>query len=339
MMRKGFSRGLTRASIAVLWALFIIGAVWLSSKLSFTPRPTITILTWSDLVDPAYVRAFEEKHGVSVVLRFYASNEELIAKMRSTQGRAGDLIIPSDYAVAQLIKEGLVKQLDHTRLPEYTSLNAALLNQSFDPGNQYSLPYMWDIVGIGYVEGALSEAERERGWGVVFDPPVGNVIMVNDPIEAIELAALYGRISDAPTTSEWVDAVTSILKKQRPFVEAYSNFRSDYALATRSVPVAVSTTTYARRAMRTFSHIRFFIPEEGSFMNIENLSISSATAHEAIVYELINFLTTDASMIHHSTLYTISSARTAPQDMSRYRFFKDRLTDQEKFALWIAIKS
>lgn len=339
MVRKKLIRLALRSAIALFWAVLIIGGLFVASRFSFSTRPVITILTWGDLIDPAYVRAFEEQHAVTVAIRYYASNEELIAKMRSTNGTAGDLIVPSDYAVARLIAEGLLLPLDHTSLTGWRGIDPAFLDRSFDPGNRYSIPYMWDAVGIGYVDGAVSDEEVARGWGMVFEPRAGKVVMVNDPVEAIELAAAYRELLDEPLTREVQAEILDTLKRQRPFVEAYSNFRSDYALATRSVPVAVMTTTYAERAARTFSHVRFFVPAQARFMNIENFSISAATKNKELVYDLINFLTTKESFAHHSDLYTMRSVVHAPADIDDYRFFTDRLPDQEKFALWISVKS
>jgi spermidine/putrescine transport system substrate-binding protein len=291
------------------------------------------------LIDPQYIRVFEDAHAVTVVIRYYGSNEELIAKMRSTNGAAADLVVPSDYAVARLIAEKLLLPLDHEALQSLNHSDPAFLDRSFDPENRYSVPYMWDAVGIGYVEGALTQADRLRGWGAVFAPRESTVVMVNDPVEAIALAAAYRDLLDEPFTPDVRDEITEALKAQRPFVEAYSNFRSDYALATRSVPLAVMTTTYAERAARTFPHVRFFVPPEGRFMNIENFSVSVATKNRQVVYDLINFLTTHESLIYHSDLYTMRSVLSAPADIDEYRFFNDQLSDQEKFDLWISVKS
>lgn len=339
MVRKKLIRVALRSAIALFWAALIIGCLIVASRFSFSTRPVITILTWSDLIDPLYLRAFEEQYKVTVAIRYYASNEELIAKMRSTQGTAGDLIVPSDYAVARLVAEGLLLPLDHAAVTEWKNIDPAFLDRSFDIGNRYSIPYMWDAVGIGYVDEAVSDEDLARGWGMVFEPQAGKVVMVNDPVEAIELAAAYREVLDEPLTPEVRTEILETLKRQRPFVEAYSNFRSDYALATRSVPVAVMTTTYAERAARTFGHVRFFIPEQARFMNIENFSLSAATKHTELVYALINFLTKKESFAHHSDLYTTRSVVRAPADIEEYRFFADRLPDQEKFALWISVKS
>ena len=62
-----------------------------------------------------------------------------------------DLITPSDWMVAKLIRFGYLQPLDKSLLPNWTA-NAqdVLKNPWYDPGNVYSVPWQAGIVGIAY---------------------------------------------------------------------------------------------------------------------------------------------------------------------------------------------
>jgi spermidine/putrescine transport system substrate-binding protein len=63
-------------------------------------------------------------------------------------------------------REGLVQKLDKSRLRNLGNLNPRLLNQPYDPDNQYSIPYLWGTTGIAYDanKGVLPAALRDAVW-------------------------------------------------------------------------------------------------------------------------------------------------------------------------------
>jgi len=113
-------------------------------------RPvTLHLFTWSDYTEESVVKEFERRFGVKVVTDTFGSNEELLAKLQG--GAAGyDVVVPSDYMVSILIKQGLLAELDHAKIPNLAHVYKHLKGLYYDPQNTYSLPYLWGTTGIGY---------------------------------------------------------------------------------------------------------------------------------------------------------------------------------------------
>ena len=79
----------------------------------------------------------------------YATNEELYAKLKG--GAASyDVIIPSDYMISKMIKEGMIQKLDMDNVPNFRYIMDNFRNMAYDPTNEYSVPYTWGTVGIIY---------------------------------------------------------------------------------------------------------------------------------------------------------------------------------------------
>ena len=79
----------------------------------------------------------------------FADNEELFAKFRN--GNPGfDLIVPTNDFVERFIVAGMLRELDHSRIPNMVNLDPAFADPAHDPGRRFSIPYMWGTVGIGY---------------------------------------------------------------------------------------------------------------------------------------------------------------------------------------------
>ena len=100
------------------------------------------------------------------------------------------MAVPSDYMLKILIPQGLVRPLDHGRLPHLKNLDPRFLNQQYDPGNGHSVPYLWGTTGIGYdktkVQAPVAPVDS---WAVLFDPRhAGRILMLDDQREVFGAA-------------------------------------------------------------------------------------------------------------------------------------------------------
>src|SRR4029453_13184705 len=101
-----------------------------------------------------------------------------------------DLVVPSDYMVRILSQLKLLRPIDKRRLKNVGNLDPRFLNQEFDPGNTYSLPYVWGTTGYGYAR------ERASGllhsWAPLFDARnAGQILMLDDMRECFAAALKY----------------------------------------------------------------------------------------------------------------------------------------------------
>ena len=269
------------------WTIrFIIVSIWivvffgfLSVPHLFRPlkddQPTLNIFSWPEVLSQETVEGFEKESGIKVKRHYYTSNEELLVKLKATEGKGYDLIIPSDYMVKKLIEEDLLKPLDLSQLNFTEHFNPRLINQPFDPKNTYSIPYIWEVLGFGINTEQFETLPFNPAWEEVFHPthPDTKISMINDPIEAIDCTArlLFG--DDTEMGTKEIAQIRTILKEQKPLVEAYAGVRGDYLLITKNCSVAVIPTSYALRATKDYKHIDYVVPKKYTFLTIENFCI------------------------------------------------------------------
>lgn len=263
----------------------------------------LSILTWGDILEPEVIRDFETTWGVKVHLSYYSSNEELLVKMKATEGDGYDILIPSDYAVAKLIENDLVMPLDTSKIENFSKIDPLLLNQFYDPHNTYSLPLEWEVFGFGYNKELLDMSQAS--WEALFNPNFNyKYVMSNDPNEAIQFASFYLFGPKLSLSLYELEIVIDLLSTARKRTEAYATFRSDYFLATKSVPLVVASSSYIWRSMKNFPFIGFKIPEEGSFITIENIALSKKTKNSALAHKFIDYILSDGSMKKHFETYS-----------------------------------
>ena len=349
-----------RSGVTFFWVVLIFCALyWPKWKVMKYDKNTINVFVWGDILEPSVVAEFEKESGIKINLSYYSSNEELLVKLKATQGEGYDLVIPSDYAVNVLIKEDLLKPLDRTKFEYWKTINPLLLGHYFDPTNTYSIPFEWELYGFGIDKDYFKLHPTEPSWGMIFDPNTVHykISMINDPIEAIEFASfyLYGFVESL--TPVQVQEVKQTLIRQKPWVAAYATFRGDYFLATRNVTTVVASTSYIWRTKRLFDFVGFVIPKEGSFITIENFCIPKPSPKEELVFRFINFLCSPKSVAAHfktfalfpSTLHALDvldideqAAKimlSTEEDFKKYHFVRNILPQHESRDIWVDVKT
>lgn len=104
------------------------------------------LFTWAEYDDPELLATFG-----NIEITIFNSNEEAIQKLVAAGGNNGfDVICPTGTYIPQLAAEGLLEELDLTRIPNFKNLDAAYVNQAWDPGNKYSVCKNWGSTGWIY---------------------------------------------------------------------------------------------------------------------------------------------------------------------------------------------
>ncbi|MCA9836799.1 MAG: spermidine/putrescine ABC transporter substrate-binding protein [Trueperaceae bacterium] len=110
---------------------------------------TLNVYNWTTYIAEDTIPNFEEACGVSVQYDTFPTDDDMLAKIR--QGNPGyDIVVPSSTVLVLMIEEGLVETLDKANIPNFANLDDTFLGLYFDPANDYSVPYQWGTIGIGY---------------------------------------------------------------------------------------------------------------------------------------------------------------------------------------------
>ena len=110
---------------------------------------TINVANWGEYmsIDEADMidvnDAFTQLTGIEVNYQTYASNETLYSKLNSG-GAAYDIVIPSDYMISKMIKEGMLQKINYENVPNLANIMPNFLNPDYDPENEYTVPYLWE---------------------------------------------------------------------------------------------------------------------------------------------------------------------------------------------------
>ncbi len=283
-------RSLIWGSGLVVMSFFAILGGCTSKKASgLSNTRFVNLAIWSNYIPQELIREFEQKQGVQIRVSNYSSNEELMAKLQ-TGASEYDVIVPSDYMVFAMIQLGLLKELDYALLKNTKSLDPRFLKKSYDPENQYSLPYDWGTTGI-----AIDHSQYPgmiQTWKELFEKPdlAGKISLLDDSREVIGAALKSLGYSLNSADPVQLNQAKELLFKSKTRVKAFTS-EPLTPLLSREIAVAqiFMSDALQARAMRG-GDIEYLVPKEGGTLWIDHLAIPKNAKHLKEAYLLVDFL-------------------------------------------------
>ncbi len=263
------------------------------SQNSPSKEKVLQLYCWTNYFSPQMIQAFEKKTNSKVIINYFSSNEELLAKLQA--GAKGyDLIVPSGYLIRALKTLNLIEPLGELNWPELKKLIPRASKPDYDPLHEYTIPYAWGTTGI-----AINRAKikgKVDSWAWVFNHPEfkGKITMLEDAPAVVGAALKYLGYSYNESRPEVFAKAKELLIKQKPLLKAYT-IEHDSFLVTGEVALAHIYSGDSLQIRKKNPHIEYVLPKEGSEIYMDNLAIPKGAASPDLAKEFIRF-TLDTKM-------------------------------------------
>jgi len=255
-------------------------------RLEVTSRQ-VNLFVWTEYIPQETIRCFEQVYGIRVNKDEYSSNEEMYAKL-SAGGANYDLIQPTDYFVPLLIRQGLLQELDKSRLPILDAMDPNYLNLDFDPGNVYSIPYQAGTDAI-IVNTAVVDP-IPQSFADLWNPAyAGRLVMIDDS-RAIIGATLLALGYDVNTTNpaELEEAKVKLAELARG-IKLFDSDSPKTALIAGDVDLGIVWTGEAVIAKREVPSFEYIYPTEGAILWQDNYAIPKDAPNLDAAYAWLNY--------------------------------------------------
>lgn len=292
-----------RGTVALV--LIILGV--LLSPLPARAQGVLNIYNWNDYIDEQTIRRFESETKIKIRYDVYDSNEVLDAKLRA--GRSGyDLVVPSASPfLAQQIPAKLYRQIDRAKLTNYAKLDPTLMRQleRYDPGNRYTIPWMWGTTGIGYNAASVLRAMPDApvySLRILFDPAVVTrfrgcgVVILDSPTDVFPAALAYLGLDPDSKSIDDLAKATDLLMKIRPFVRKFhgSEYINDLANGDACLVFGYSgdIKQAAKRAaeVKRGVSVEYAIPSEGALLWTDTWAIPADARNVDNAHRFLDFV-------------------------------------------------
>ena len=245
---------------------------------------------------------YEKTYGEKVKVNYstYASNEDMYAKL-SAGAAAYDVVIPSDYMIARMITEGMLRKINKENVPNLEYINLEMLfgdkNPYYDPTNEYSVPYTYGTVGIIYNTTRVSE-EDIGSWDLMWNEKYkGDILQFNNSRDAFMTAQLLlGYSVNSDNDEEWVAALNKLLE-QKEIVQGYV---MDEIFNKMENGSAAISAYYAGDFFTMYGDnedLAFFYPKEGTNIYVDAMCIPTCSQNPELAERYINFMLSEDAAI------------------------------------------
>jgi spermidine/putrescine-binding protein len=259
-----------------------------NDALAKNPDETLRVYNASEYMDMTTIRDFEKEYNIRVEYAEFESNEDMYREI-SRAPDAYDVLIPSDYMIDRLIKEGKLANLDRSKIPNIGNIAPEYLAPSYDPGNEYVVPYMTGTLGILYNK--KSAAEPVDSWTSLFDRRYKGEILMWDSMRDCIGATLkmLGYSVNSNDDGELSEA-KAYLQKQRPLVQKYGEEEIRDILIADEGTLAIVYSGEAKRAVDQNPNLAYVIPKEGSNKWVDGFVIMKNTRRSEASHKFIDFM-------------------------------------------------
>ncbi|WP_391208265.1 ABC transporter substrate-binding protein [Psychrobacillus sp. L4] len=276
-------------SIVIVCVLLFVANDYLDKSSGKAGSDTVTIYNWGEYIDPDLIKQFEEESGYRVIYETFDSNEAMMTKIEQG-GTSYDIAIPSEYAIEKMKKNHLLLPIDHSKIPNLKNIDPYFLNLSFDPKNEFSLPYFWGTVGIVY-NPSLLDGQTFESWETLWDPSLkGQVLLVDGAREVIGMGLNSLGYSLNSTDDKELQEASAKLKKLTPNVKAIIGDEVTQLMVNGEAPVALTWSGQAADMMSENEALDYAVPEEGSNLWFDNMVIPKTAANIEGAHAFINFM-------------------------------------------------
>jgi putrescine transport system substrate-binding protein len=288
---------------------------------------TVNLFIWADDIAPDTLTSFERQTGVKVRVSNFDSPETLESRM--LMGSSGfDVVVPTAAFIQRQIRSGAYLVLDKTQLPNLANLDPALMSRVAlnDPENAHGVVYTWGTFGIGINKAMVSKLLPDNplnSWRLLFDPELAvkaakcGLNLMDDPVGVVRLVLIYlGRNPNEPTSRDLAD-VEQLLVKIRPFIRNIDTSSQIQALANGDLCMALAyngnVVQASKRAKETHSGIviDYLIPEEGTLLWFDLMTIPKDAPHLANAYRFLNYILDPHVMANISNTIAFANANRA----------------------------
>src|SRR5690606_7364754 len=249
---------------------------------------TLSVFNWSTYVAEDTISNFEELCGVTVIYDVYESNEAMLARLR--QGNPGyDILVPTDYVVEIMIQEELIQPIDLSKIPNFRHVAENLIDTPYDPGNQYSVPYQWGTLGIGYNQTVVGY--ELKSWKDLFEYE-GPVAWLEDPRAMIDIGLMMLGEQPPATDPEMVFAARDALLENGGNVVAIAQDDGQALLERGDVHATIEYSGDIFQIMDSCEcdDFVYVIPEEGANLWTDNLVIASGAPNPELAHVFIDYI-------------------------------------------------
>lgn len=299
--------------VAVAIAVFSI-----SRFASINSKPVLRVFNSGEYVDTQLIDRFEKENNCKVVYETYDSNESLYTKLQS--GSEYDIVVPSDYMIERLIKEGYLQKINWSKIKNKDKIVPKILNMNYDKKQEYSVPYYWGSVGIVYDKTKVNKKDLKQGWDILKNKKYSGDIYMYDSERDSFMVALksLGYSMNTKDKNQLKQAYNWLMEQNKTMKPVYVGDDVIDNMISGNKAMAVVYSGDGAYIISENENMDFFIPDQGSNVWVDSMVVTKYCTNTDLAYKFMDFFLQKDVAIQNTEYIGYDSAV-----LSAYEYFRD----------------
>ena len=279
-----------KAFLVVMLVLVSVFALSGCGMAKLDDAEALNIYNWGEYMDPEIMEEFTAETGIEIKYEEFTTNEDMYTKYRSGIGNY-DIIIPSDYMIERMIKEDQLYKINFDNIPNLKNIDENLMHLSYDPNQEYSVPFTWGTVGIVYNTNHIDIAEEDVDWNMLFDEQYEKQILMSDSVrDSIGMALQYLGYSQNSRNLDELEEAKQLLIDQKDIVLAYVVDEVGDLMLAEEALVALVWSGEGTLMEWECDYLKFVTPRSGANLWVDALVIPKTAQNIEYAEKFIDFV-------------------------------------------------
>lgn len=288
-----------------------------------TGNGQVVVYNYGEYLDPECIDMFEKETGIEVVYEEYETNEVMYPKVASG-AISYDVLCPSEYMAQRMMEEDFLTPVGMDKIKNKDNIGDRFWEKcrTFDPDNQYFVPYCWGTIGILYNKKMVDEPVDS--WSILWKKKYKNsILMQNSVRDALGITLKYLGYSLNSTDMDELTEARDKLIEQKPLVQAYVVDQVRDKMIGNEAALGVIYSGEAHYSQNENPDLEYVIPKEGSNVWIDGWVIPKNARNKENAQKWIDFMCRPEIALMNFDFMTYSTPNTGVQALESDPVLRD----------------
>ena len=286
---KGIRRGILLLTLLMVASFAFAGCGGENGDSDNDNTEQLNLYTWAEMFPMEILDQFTKDTGIKVNYTNFDTDETMLAKLQTAKGGEYDLIIADDYIIETAVDEGLVQELDASKLKNYENINPVYQGQFYDPDNKFTIPYGAGVQTILYDPKAVDV--DIKGYADLWDSSLKDSLGIIGNYRVIDGMALKvnGESYNTDDISK-IEAAGEKLKELAPNIRLIKDDELQKDILSGEISAGVMYTSQVTLAKMENPDLKIVYPEEGIGFGIMAGFIPSKAPNSEAAYKFLDYI-------------------------------------------------
>ena len=304
---------------------------------------TLNVYNWGEYISDGadgtldVIAAFEDLTGIKVNYMTYESNEFMYSKIKSGSV-SYDVIIPSDYMIERMKNENMLREIDMSKITNYSNIEDRYKGLYYDPDEKYCVPYNVGMVGIIY-NSSIVEGEPDS-WELMWDERYkGEILNFNNARDGIASAQFaLGLDINSENKADWDKAADKLIE-QKSVLQGYVMDEIFNKMGSANAAIAPYYAGDFLTMYEANNDLKFYYPKEGTNIFVDAICIPECCQNYEAALLFINFMLEEEVAVANAEYICYATPNSAARNNAEYQEYMAELHEDWEYILYGALDS